>query len=93
QDAITVVQGVSQGIQGTADAVNAGSQIVKTAQGEADQVAQAVGDANPQLKPQVEQFTQLNDTVSKGTEGVGQVAQLTSQGAGAVNSVSSMNPS
>ncbi|WP_304663137.1 glycoside hydrolase family 19 protein [Mycobacteroides abscessus] len=93
QDAITVVQGVSQGIQGTADAVNAGSQIVKTAQGEADQVAQAVGDANPQLKPQVEQFTQLNDTVSKGTEVVGQVAQLTSQGAGAVNSVSSMNPS
>ncbi|SID17498.1 Predicted chitinase [Mycobacteroides abscessus subsp. abscessus] len=93
QDAITVVQGVSQGIQGTADAVNAGSQIVKTAQGEADQVAQAVGDANPQLKPQVEQFTQLNDTVSKGTEGVGQVAQLTSQGAGLVNSVSSMNPS
>ncbi|SIF56113.1 Uncharacterised protein [Mycobacteroides abscessus subsp. abscessus] len=51
QDAITVVQGVSQGIQGTADAINAGSQIVKTAQGEADQVAQAVGDANPQLKP------------------------------------------
>lgn len=88
QDAITVVQGVSQGIQGTADAVNAGSQIVKTAQGEADQVTQAVGDANPQLKPQVEQFTQLNDTVSKGTEGVGQVAQLTSQGAGAVNTFS-----
>lgn len=90
QDAITVVQGVSQGIQGTADAVNAGSQIVKTAQREADQVAQAVGDANPQLKPQVEQFTQLNDTVSKGTEGVGQVAQLTSQASGAVNSVSGM---
>lgn len=88
QDAITVVQGVSQGIQGTADAINAGSQIVKTAQGEADQVAQAVGDANPQLKPQVEQFTQLNDTASKGTEGVGQVAQLTSQGAGAVNTFS-----
>ncbi|WP_074342566.1 putative toxin [Mycobacteroides abscessus] len=93
QDAITVVQGVSQGIQGTADAINAGSQIVKTAQGEADQVAQAVGDANPQLKPQTEQFTQLNDTVSKGTEGVGQVAQLTSQGAGAVNSVSSLGAS
>ncbi|CPU21653.1 Hypothetical protein ERS075556_01354 [Mycobacteroides abscessus] len=93
QDAITVVQGVSQGIQGTADAINAGSQIVKTAQGEADQVAQAVGDANPQLKPQAEQFTQLNDTVSKGTEGVGQVAQLTSQGAGAVNSVSSLGTS
>ncbi|KRQ23255.1 MULTISPECIES: putative toxin [Mycobacteroides] len=93
QDAITVVQGVSQGIQGTADAINAGSQIVKTAQGEADQVAQAVGDANPQLKPQTEQFTQLNDTVSKGTAGVGQVAQLTSQGAGAVNSVSSLGAS
>ncbi|WP_074354475.1 putative toxin [Mycobacteroides abscessus] len=93
QDAITVVQGVSQGIQGTADAINAGSQIVKTAQGEADQVAQAVGDANPQLKPQTEQFTQLNDTVSKGTDGVGQVAQLTSQGAGAVNSVSSLGAS
>ncbi len=90
QDAVTVVQGVSQGIQGTADAVNAGSQIVKTAQGEADQVAQAVGDANPQLKPQTEQFTQLNDTVSKGTDLVGQGAQLTSQGAGAVNSVSSV---
>uniref|UniRef100_UPI00373FD946 hypothetical protein n=1 Tax=Mycobacteroides abscessus TaxID=36809 RepID=UPI00373FD946 len=93
QDAVTVVQGVSQGIQGTADAINAGSQIVKTAQGEADQVAQAVGGANPQLKPQAEQFTQLNDTVSKGTEGVGQVAQLTSQGAGAVNSVSSLGTS
>ncbi|SID90950.1 putative toxin [Mycobacteroides abscessus] len=93
QDAITVVQGVSQGIQGTADAINAGSQIVKTAQGEADEVAQAVGDANPQLKPQTEQFTQLNDTVSKGTDGVGQVAQLTSQGAGAVNSVSSLGAS
>ncbi|SKE08592.1 Predicted chitinase [Mycobacteroides abscessus subsp. abscessus] len=93
QDAITLVQGVSQGIQGTADAVNAGSQIVKTAQGEADQVAQAVGDANPQLKPQMEQFTQLNDTVSKGTDLVGQGAQLTSQASGAVNSVSSMDPS
>ncbi|TDZ97975.1 hypothetical protein CCUG62472_01004 [Mycobacteroides salmoniphilum] len=90
QDAITVVQGVSQGVQGTADAINAGSQIVKTAQGEADQVAQAVGDANPQLKPQTEQFTQLNDTVSKGTEGVGQVASGVSQLSGAVNSVSSM---
>ncbi|OHU48027.1 hypothetical protein [Mycobacteroides chelonae] len=90
QDAITVVQGVSQGIQGTADAINAGSQIVKTAQGEADQVAQAVGDANPQLKPQTEQFTQLNDTVSKGTEGVGQVASGVSQVSGVVNSVSSM---
>nr|WP_234881080.1 glycoside hydrolase family 19 protein [Mycobacteroides salmoniphilum] len=93
QDAITLVQGVSQGIQGTADAVNAGSQIVKTAQGEADQVAQAVGDANPQLKPQTEQFTQLNDTVSKGTEGVGQVASGVSQLSGAVNSVSSLDPS
>ncbi|TDZ80277.1 hypothetical protein [Mycobacteroides salmoniphilum] len=90
QDAITLVQGVSQGIQGTADAVNAGSQIVKTAQGEADQVAQAVGDANPQLKPQTEQFTQLNDTVSKGTDGVGQVASGVSQLSGAVNSVSGM---
>ncbi|MGV0585002.1 hypothetical protein ABQE45_14765 [Mycobacteroides chelonae] len=93
QDAITVVQGVSQGIQGTADAINAGSQIVKTAQGEADQVAQAVGDANPQLKPQTEQFTQLNDTVSKGTEGVGQVASGVSQVSGVVNSVSSMGTS
>ncbi|MBE5502546.1 Predicted chitinase [Mycobacteroides abscessus subsp. massiliense] len=93
QDAITLVQGVSQGIQGSADAVNAGSQIMKTAQGEANQAAQAVGDADPQLKPQMEQFTQLNDTVSKGTEGVGQVAQLTSQDAGLVNSVSSMDPS
>ncbi|SIM25295.1 Uncharacterised protein [Mycobacteroides abscessus subsp. abscessus] len=90
QDAITVVQGVSQGIQGTADAINAGSQIVKTAQGQADQVAQAVGDANPQLKPQTEQFTQLNDTVSKGTEGVGQVASGVSEVSGVVNSVSSM---
>lgn len=89
QDAITVVQGVSQGIQGTADAINAGSQIVKTAQGEADQVAQAVGDANPQLKPQTEQFAQLNDQASQVTDLVGQGAQLTSQGAGAVNSVSS----
>ncbi len=93
QDAITLVQGVSQGIQGTADAINAGSQIVKTAQGEADQVAQVVGDANPQLKPQTEQFTQLNDTVSKGTEGVGQVASGISQVSGVVNSVSSMGTS
>ncbi|TDZ96042.1 hypothetical protein CCUG60885_02180 [Mycobacteroides salmoniphilum] len=90
QDAITLVQGVSQGIQGTADAINAGSQIVKTAQGEADQVAQAVGDANPQLKPQTEQFTQLNDTVSKGTEGVGQVASGVSQASGLVNTASSL---
>ncbi|TDZ80102.1 hypothetical protein DE4585_03853 [Mycobacteroides salmoniphilum] len=90
QDAITVVQGVSQGIQGTADAINAGSQIVKTAQGEADQVAQAVGDANPQLKPQTEQFTQLNDQASQVTDMVGQGAELTSQASGAVNSVSSM---
>ncbi|MGC7255638.1 hypothetical protein RBA19_21110, partial [Mycobacteroides abscessus subsp. massiliense] len=89
-DAVQLVQGVAQGVQGTADAVNSGSQIVKTAQGQADQVAQAIGDANPQLNPQAEQFTQLNDTVSKGTDGVGQVAQLTSQGAGAVNSVSSL---
>ncbi|CPW27014.1 Hypothetical protein ERS075545_04202 [Mycobacteroides abscessus] len=93
QDAITVVQGVSQGIQGTADAINAGSQIVKTAQGEADQVAQAGGDANPQLKPQTEQFTQLNDQASQVTDLVGQGAQLTSQGAGAVNSVSSLGAS
>ncbi|WP_232785717.1 hypothetical protein [Mycobacteroides chelonae] len=93
QDAITLVQGVSQGIQGTADAINAGSQIVKTAQGQADQVAQAVGDANPQLKPQTEQFTQLNDTVSKGAEGVGQVASGVSQLSGAVNSMSSLDPS
>ncbi|BBZ83266.1 hypothetical protein MABM_31820 [Mycobacteroides abscessus] len=92
QDAITVVQGVSQGIQGTADAVNAGSQIVKTAQGEADQVAQAFGDANPQLKPQTEQFTQLNDQASQATDLVGQGAQLTSQGAGAVNSATSGTP-
>ncbi|MGV0583788.1 hypothetical protein ABQE45_08580 [Mycobacteroides chelonae] len=93
QDAVTVVQGVSQGIQGTADAVNAGSQIVKTAQGEADQVAQAIGDANPQLKPQTEQFTQLNDTVSKGTEGVGQVAGGVSQVSGMVNTGTSMGTS
>ncbi|SHR59108.1 Uncharacterised protein [Mycobacteroides abscessus subsp. abscessus] len=90
QDAITVVQGVSQGIQGTADAINAGSQIVKTAQGEADQVARAVGDANPSLRPQTEQFTQVNDTVSKGAEGVGQVASGVSKVAGAVNSASSI---
>ncbi|WP_353647399.1 YIP1 family protein [Mycobacterium sp. D16Q16] len=93
QDAITLVQGVSQGIQGTADAVNAGSQIVKTAQGEADQVAQAVGDANPQLKPQTEQFIQLNDTVSKGTEGVGQIASGVSQVSGMVNTASSLGTS
>ncbi|SLE94122.1 Uncharacterized protein containing DHHC-type Zn finger [Mycobacteroides abscessus subsp. bolletii] len=92
QDAVTVVQGVSQGVQGTADAINAGSQIVKTAQGEADQVAQAVGDANPQLKPQTEQFTQLNDQASQVTDLVGQGAQLTSQGAGAVNSATSGTP-
>ncbi|SHU00062.1 Uncharacterised protein [Mycobacteroides abscessus subsp. bolletii] len=90
QDAITVVQGVSQGIQGTADAVNAGSQIVKTAQGEADQVAQAVGDANPQLKPQMDQARQLNQQAGQITDLVGQGSQLTSQGAGTVNTVSSL---
>lgn len=90
QDAITLVQGVSQGIQGTADAVNAGSQIVKTAQGEADQVAQAVGDANPQLKPQMDQARQLNQQAGQITDLVGQGSQLTSQGAGAVNTVSSL---
>ncbi len=90
QDAITLVQGVSQGIQGTADAVNSGSQILKTAQKEADQAAQAVGDANPQLKPQMEQIAKLNGQASQVTDMVGQGAQLTSQGAGAVNSVSSM---
>lgn len=89
-DAVTVVQGVAQGVQGTADAVNAGSQIVKTAQGQANQVAQAVGDANPQLKPQAEQFIQLNDQASQVTDLVGQGAQLTSQAAGAVNTVSGM---
>ncbi|PVB39682.1 hypothetical protein DDK07_22950 [Mycobacteroides abscessus] len=92
-DAVQLVQGVAQGVQGTADAVNSGSQIVKTAQGEADQVAQAVGDANPQLKPQTEQFTQLNEQASQVTDLVGQGAQLTSQGAGAVNSVSSLGAS
>ncbi|CQA03828.1 Hypothetical protein ERS075660_04117 [Mycobacteroides abscessus] len=92
-DAVQLVQGVAQGVQGTADAVNSGSQIVKTAQGQADQVAQAIGDANPQLKPQAEQFTQLNDQASQVTDLVGQGAQLTSQGAGAVNSVSSLGAS
>ncbi len=90
EDAITLVQGVSQGIQGTADAVNSGSQIVKTAQQEADQAAQAVGDVNPQLKPQAQQLTKLNDQASQVTDLVGQGAQLTSQGAGAVNTVSSL---
>ncbi|QOF39460.1 hypothetical protein E3G66_003664 [Mycobacteroides abscessus] len=92
-DAVQLVQGVAQGVQGTADAVNSGSQIVKTAQGQADQVAQAIGDANPQLKPQAEQFTQLNEQASQVTDLVGQGAQLTSQGAGAVNSVSSLGAS
>ncbi len=90
QDAITLVQGISQGVQGTADAVNAGSQIVKTAQKETDQVTQAVGDANPQLKPQMDQARQLNQQAGQITDLVGQGAQLASQGAGAVNSVSSM---
>ncbi|CPX87857.1 putative toxin [Mycobacteroides abscessus] len=92
-DAVQLVQGVAQGVQGTADAVTSGSQIVKTPQGQADQVAQAIGDANPQLKPQAEQFTQLNDQASQVTDLVGQGAQLTSQGAGAVNSVSSLGAS
>ncbi|MEU9805177.1 DNA/RNA non-specific endonuclease [Mycobacterium sp. NPDC050853] len=93
QDAITLVQGVSQGVQGTADAINAGSQIVKTAQGEADQAAQAVGDANPQLKPQMDQVRQLNQQAGQITDLVGQGSQLTSQGAGAVNTVSSLGTS
>ncbi|WP_141772243.1 MULTISPECIES: hypothetical protein [unclassified Mycobacterium] len=90
QDVQGLIQGTAQGVQSTADAVNAGSQIVKTAQRAADQVAQAVGDASPQLKPQAEQFTQLNDQTSQVTDLVGQGAQLTSQGAGAVNTVSSL---
>lgn len=93
QDAITLVQGISQGVQGTADAINAGSQIVKTAQGEADQAAQAVGDANPQLKPQMDQARQLNKQAGQITDLVGQGSQLTSQGAGAVNTVSSLGTS
>ncbi|TDZ42356.1 YIP1 family protein [Mycobacteroides franklinii] len=93
QDAITLVQGVSRGVQGTADAINAGSQIVKTAQGEADQVAQAVGDANPQLKPQMQQLAQLDQQAEQITGAVGQVANLTSQGAGAVNTISSLGTS
>ncbi|WP_353615239.1 MULTISPECIES: DNA/RNA non-specific endonuclease [unclassified Mycobacterium] len=93
QDAITLVQGISQGVQGTADAINAGSQIVKTAQGEADQVAQAVGDANPQLKPQMDQARQLNQQAGQITDLVGQGSQLTSQGAGAVNTASSLGTS
>ncbi|WP_412458571.1 colicin D domain-containing protein [Mycobacteroides chelonae] len=93
QDAITLVQGISQGVQGTADAINAGSQIVKTAQGEADQVAQAVGDANPQLKPQMDQARQLNKQAGQITDLVGQGSQLTSQGAGAVNTASSLGTS
>ncbi|MHA7666952.1 hypothetical protein [Mycolicibacterium sp. HS_4_1] len=90
QDVQSLIQGVSQGVQGTADAVNSGAQIVRTGQNEADEVAQAVGDANPQLKPQMDKLTQLNDQVSQVTDGVGQGAQLTSQGAGAVNTVSSL---
>ncbi|WP_234878966.1 YIP1 family protein [Mycobacteroides salmoniphilum] len=90
QDAITLVQGVSQGIQGTADAVNAGSQIVKTAQGEADQAAQAVGDANPQLRPQMEQLAKLNDQASQVTDGVGQMASGVSQVSGMANTFSGM---
>ncbi|WP_411550999.1 DNA/RNA non-specific endonuclease [Mycobacteroides chelonae] len=93
QDAITLVQGISQGVQGTADAINAGSQIVKTAQGEADQVAQAVGDANPQLEPQMDQARQLNKQAGQITDLVGQGSQLTSQGASAVNTVSSLGTS
>ncbi|MBF9319420.1 YIP1 family protein [Mycobacteroides chelonae] len=93
QDAITLVQGISQGVQGTADAINAGSQIVKTAQGEADQVAQAVGDANPQLEPQMDQARQLNKQAGQITDLVGQGSQLTSQGAGAVNTASSLGTS
>ncbi len=93
QDAITLVQGVSQGIQGTADAVNAGSQIVKTGQKEADQVAQAVGDINPQLKPQMQQLTQLNDQASQVTDGVGQIASGVSQVSGMANTFSGMGSS
>ncbi len=90
QDVQSLIQGAAQGVQDTADAVNAGAQIVKTAQGEADQVAQAVGDTDSQLKPQAQQLTKLNDQASQVTDLVGQGAQLTSQGAGAVNTVSSL---
>lgn len=90
EDAITLVQGISQGIQGTADAINDGSQIVKIAQGEADQAAQGIGDADPQLRPQMRQFTQFNDQLSQVTGWVGQGSQLASQTAGAVNTVSGL---
>ncbi|WP_237082895.1 hypothetical protein [Mycobacteroides abscessus] len=90
QDAITVVQGVSQGIQGTADAVNSGSQIASTWLENSGETAQLAADVNPQLKPQAQQIQQLSQAGGQVANLTGQVASGVSQVSGMVNTASSM---
>lgn len=93
QDAITVVQGVSQGIQGTADAINAGTDIAHTGIQDAQGVTKIVGDLNPAQRAQLEKLSETLGSADQVTQFGGQVAELTSQGAGAVSGGSSMDPS
>lgn len=93
QDAVTVVQGVAQGVQGTADAVKAGTDVAHTGIKNVQSGIEIVGDLNPAQRAQLQK---LSETLSGGdqvTQFGGQVAELTSQGAGAVNSGASMDPS
>lgn len=91
QDAITLVQGVSGGVKDTADAVKSGSQIASTWLENAGQGTKIVSDINPQTQQQMEQLKKFLDVGKQGADGVSKVADLTSQGAGAVNSGASMD--
>ncbi len=93
QDAVTVVQGVAQGVQGTADAVKAGTDIAHTGIQNAQSGTKIVGDLNPSQRAQLEKLSETLSGADQVTQFGGQVAELTSQGAGAVNSGASMDPS
>ncbi|MEX3755792.1 polymorphic toxin type 44 domain-containing protein [Mycobacteroides abscessus] len=93
QDAVTVVQGVSQGVQGTADAIKAGTDIAHTGIQNAQSGTKIVGELNPAQRAQLERLSEPPGAADQATQFGGQVAELTSQGAGAVNSGASMDPS
>ncbi|CPW51689.1 Hypothetical protein ERS075595_00886 [Mycobacteroides abscessus] len=93
QDAMTVLQGVSGGVKDTADAVKSGSQITSTWLENGSQTTQIVSDVNPQTKQQMEQLQRFLDDAKQGADGVGKIADLTSQGAGMVSSGASLDPS
>ncbi|MFA4084196.1 amidase domain-containing protein [Mycobacteroides salmoniphilum] len=93
QDVMTVVQGVSGGVKDTADAVKSGSQIASTWLENGSQTTEIVSDASPQTKQQMQQLQQFLDDGKQGADGVNKIADLTSQGAGAVNSGVGMDPS